>query len=240
MPSIFFFIPQESSIMKVLDFFKTEFQTKKIEMKQEKTYLPGRTDGSQALPAWWRTLPAGRCARTCTPPCLWSAAAPTSSGTDFCSGRQSAASSRCHRSAAHKTQLFEERSEERTRSQELHRSCFSWDFPSDCWMFFVRLANKTKSRTAFIDLQWRPVMDGCFDTSWIVSVWPNKRIWTYSKCYFKVFNFLKSNFKKDCLLMLTCTFTCTSSFTALLHMVRGWNICAQITQMCLHTRPPQI
>lgn len=62
---------------------------------QPDTYRPGRRGGSPARPAWWRTLPAGRCARTCTPPCLWSAAAPASSGTGSCSGRLSAASSRC-------------------------------------------------------------------------------------------------------------------------------------------------
>lgn len=68
---------------------------KKKMIKQGRTYLPGQTDGSQALPAWWHTLPAGTCAHTCTPPCLWSAAAPASSGTGSCSGRLSAASSHC-------------------------------------------------------------------------------------------------------------------------------------------------
>lgn len=69
-------------------------------MELDWTYLPGRTDGSQAPPAWWRTLPAGRCARTCTPPCLWSAAALASSGTGSCWGHLSAAFSHCSKATA--------------------------------------------------------------------------------------------------------------------------------------------
>lgn len=76
--------------------FLIEFQTRrKLVVEPDWTYLPGQTDGSQALPAWWRTLPAGRCAHTYTPPCLWSAAAPASSGTGSCWGHLSAASSHC-------------------------------------------------------------------------------------------------------------------------------------------------
>lgn len=75
--------------------FLIYFLNKKKLIKPAWTYLPGQTDGSQALPALWRTLPAGRCAHTCTQPCLWSAAAPASSGTGSCSGRLSEASLHC-------------------------------------------------------------------------------------------------------------------------------------------------
>lgn len=71
------------------------FHTEKRMIKLDQTYLPGQTDGSQARPAWWRTLHVGKCARTCTPPCLWSAAAPASSGTGSCWGLLLAAFSRC-------------------------------------------------------------------------------------------------------------------------------------------------